>query len=176
MSKSSQTSSIKDLHDIPLTCLRTAEFKNTLDAFEGKNIVIDFWTTKCTRCPDALDKLNSMAKQPQYANVEFASIVLDECDGARNIIETPDEQPRWNNIQHYYMDKDYKEHAKSMLGFNQVPFYAIINESGQIVQKGNKKQVNFDDVPGIIRLVEEKEREVEETKTEERVFCMDDDF
>ena len=28
------------LPDIPLTCLNTAEFKNTLNAFEGKNTVI----------------------------------------------------------------------------------------------------------------------------------------
>ena len=40
MNKSSQTKSIKDFTGIPLTCLKTADLKNTPDAFEGRNIVI----------------------------------------------------------------------------------------------------------------------------------------
>ena len=113
-----------------------------------------------------------MATLPEYANVQFTSIVLDECDGARNIIETPDEKPRWNNIQHFYMDKDFKEQAKISLGMSQVPFYVVLNENGEIVQKGSKKQVNFDNIPGMIQPVEEEKTE----EIEERVFCMDEDF
>ena len=113
-----------------------------------------------------------MAKLPQYANVQFTSIVLDECDGARNIIETPDEKPRWNNINHYYMDKDFKEEPKSVLGIQQVPFYVVLNEFGEIVQKGSKKQVNFEDIPGIVR----QEEETKEEQALERVFCLDEDF
>jgi hypothetical protein len=137
----------------------------------------DFWTTTCERCPDALDNLNKMASLPQYANVQFTSVVLDECDGARNIIETPDEQPRWSNIHHYYMDREYKEEAKRSLGMVQVPFYVILNEHGEIVQKGSKKHINFDDIPGIERQEEEK-AEIEESKVEpiERIFCLDEDF
>lgn len=125
------------------------------------------------RCPDALDNLDKMATLPQYANIQFTSIVLDECDGARNIIETPDDKPRWNNIQHFYMDTDYKEVAKTSLGMRQVPFYVVLNENGEIIQKGSKKQVNFEDIPGIIRPAEE---EKVEGKEEERIFCMDDNF
>ena len=134
----------------------------------------DFWTTKCTRCPDALDNLNSMAQQPEYANVHFSSIVLDECDGARNIIETPDDQPRWSHINHYYMDRDYKENAKDVLGFNQVPFYVVLNERGEIIQKGSKKQIDFKHIPGV-ESEETKEEEIE-SEPMERVFCMDEDF
>ena len=114
-----------------------------------------------------------MATSPEYANVQFTSIVLDECDGARNIIEEPDEEPRWGNINHYYMDTDYKELVKASLGMKQVPFYVVLNENGEIVQKGSKKQVDFESIPGII-----KPKVVEEEKTEyaERVFCLDEDF
>ena len=114
-----------------------------------------------------------MAQQPEYANVQFTSIVLDECDGARNIIETPDDEPRWKHINHYYMDRDYKEEAKDALGFSQVPFYVVLNERGEIIQKGNKKQIDFKKVPGVVFEEEEKE---EETVPMERVFCMDEDF
>mmetsp|Transcript_10235 Transcript_10235/g.19178 ORF Transcript_10235/g.19178 Transcript_10235/m.19178 type:complete len:191 (-) Transcript_10235:26-598(-) len=178
------------LPELPLTCLSTAEFQTTSNAFKGKNTVIDFWTTKCTRCPSALDNLNSLAKRPEYSNVKFTSIVLDECDGARNIIEQND-KPRWNNINHFYMDREYKETAKSVLGFHQVPFYVVLNENGEIVQKGSKKDIDFEAIPGIIRPPKEEEEEEEERKEEifekestqsveavtvqmERVFCLDD--
>jgi hypothetical protein len=138
-----------------------------------------------------------MASLPQYTNVQFTSIVLDECDGARNIIEKPDTSPRWGNIHHFYMDNKFKEQIKEVLGMQQVPFYGkllsflslllillqlmddaqlikvVLNENGEIVQKGSKKQLDFDNIPGIIRSMEEEK--VEE-KQEERLFCMDDDF
>jgi hypothetical protein len=154
------------------------------DIFLSTPFSTDFWTTKCTRCPAALDNLDSLAQKPEYSNVKFTSIVLDECDGARNIIEQNDE-PRWKNINHFYMNKEYKETAKSALGFHQVPFYVVLNEQGEIVQKGSKKEIDFEAIPGIIRPKEdeeEKQREVEKelpnveavTVQMERVFCMDD--
>mmetsp|Transcript_6119 Transcript_6119/g.7760 ORF Transcript_6119/g.7760 Transcript_6119/m.7760 type:complete len:170 (+) Transcript_6119:94-603(+) len=161
------------LPDLPLTCLKSAEFKKSSDAFEGKNVVIDFWTTKCERCPDALDNLNNLAALPEYSNVKFTSIVLDECDGARNIIETPSDEPRWNNMQHFYMDKELKEQTKSRLGMKQVPFYVVLNNRGEIVQKGSKKQVDFDDIPGMEKVEEETK---EEALSPERMFCLDEDF
>jgi hypothetical protein len=117
-----------------------------------------------------------MAERPEYSNVKFTSIVLDECDGARNIIEK-DNEPRWKNINHFYMDKDFKETAKSALGFSQVPFYVILNEKGEIVQKGSKKQIDFDTIPGIVRPQEQdkENRPVQVQKKEGNpVFCMDD--
>eukprot|EP00566_Odontella_aurita_P028010 CAMPEP_0113535232 /NCGR_PEP_ID=MMETSP0015_2-20120614/5590_1 /TAXON_ID=2838 /ORGANISM="Odontella" /LENGTH=199 /DNA_ID=CAMNT_0000434461 /DNA_START=127 /DNA_END=726 /DNA_ORIENTATION=- /assembly_acc=CAM_ASM_000160 len=136
--------------ELPLTCLRTAEYTSTTDAFEGKNVVVDFWTTKCVRCPAALDDLDELSRRPEYAEVQFVSICLDSCDGARNVIER-DDVPRWGNVRHYHMEAEYKEEAKEILGFAQVPFYAVMNDRGDVVMRGSKKRVNFDDVPGMIR-------------------------
>mmetsp|Transcript_1867 Transcript_1867/g.2688 ORF Transcript_1867/g.2688 Transcript_1867/m.2688 type:complete len:156 (-) Transcript_1867:532-999(-) len=144
----------------------------------------DFWTTKCTRCPQALDDLNSLAEMPEYENVRFTSIVLstaeeEGCDSARNILEAPDDSPRWNSISHYHMDLENKEVAKKELGFTQVPFYVVLNEKGDIVQKGSKAQVNFKEIAGLHELEEEsKVADNEETgfPPQERIFCLDDDF
>jgi thiol-disulfide isomerase/thioredoxin len=111
---------------------------------------LDFWTTKCTRCPDALDKLDDMAKDPKYKDVQFVSICCDKLDGARDIIEKEDDL-RWQNIHHYFMSKEDKETAKRLLGFQQVPFYVVLDENGNIQQSGGGKQVDFADVPGIVR-------------------------
>ena len=98
----------------------------------------------------ALDKLDSMAKDSKYANVQFVSICCDQLDGARNIIEKDDDL-RWQNVSHFFMESRDKEEAKRMLGFKSVPFYVVLNESGEITQLGNEKAVDFDIVPGVVR-------------------------
>lgn len=110
----------------------------------------DFWTTKCTQCPDALDKLDIMAQDPKYKDVQFISICCDKLDGARSIIEKEDDL-RWQNVKHYFMDKHDKETAKKILGFKQVPFYVVMDEHGAITQSGSGRQVDFDEVPGVVR-------------------------
>jgi thiol-disulfide isomerase/thioredoxin len=185
---------------LPVTCLSTAEDLSTREAFHGQNTVIgasqhscllsflaivslivltfdifihiniDFWTTKCTRCPDALDKLNDMAKDPKYSNVRFVSICCDQLDGAREIIEAPS-TPRWNNVSHYYMNQENKEKAKKALGFKSVPYYVILNEDGQMTQKGSSKQVDFDEIPGIVHPDNDKEN----VQQESVVKAVDDD-
>ncbi len=163
---------------------------------------VDFWTTKCTRCPDALDKLDLMASDPKYENVQFISICCDQLDGARQIIEKDDDL-RWQNVDHYFMNQSDKEHAKKELGFKSVPFYVVLDEEGNITQKGNQKAIDFDEIPGIVRPLpiqmeavsffqEEKKDDdddftldfeldfthlsIKEPPTLERVFTLDDDF
>ena len=126
-----------------------------------------------------------MAQDPRY--VRFTSVVLDTCDGARNIIETPDDRPRWGTVGHYHLDDEYRDEAKEALGFRQVPFYVVLNEDGDIVQKGGKRDIDFEAVPGVIHQEEEKGEENCDIANEEnvrevdaapmdRVFCMDEDF
>jgi hypothetical protein len=91
-----------------------------------------------------------MAKDSKYANVQFVSICVDQLDGARNIIEKDDDL-RWQNVAHFFMSQSDKEEAKKLLGFKSVPFYVVLNESGDITQLGNEKTVDFESVPGVVR-------------------------
>lgn len=143
---------------------------------------IDFWTTQCTRCPAALDKLDLMASDPRYENVQFISICCDKLDGAREIIEK-NEDLRWQNVDHYFMSQSDKERAKRELGFQSVPFYVVLDERGNITQKGGPKAIDFDDVPGVIRwrhIVEKEEEEIKIVRPEEMKEQpeeeMNDDF
>mmetsp|Transcript_11620 Transcript_11620/g.16709 ORF Transcript_11620/g.16709 Transcript_11620/m.16709 type:complete len:165 (-) Transcript_11620:72-566(-) len=163
---------VSSLPSLPLTCLKTAKLTNTINAFHGKPTVIDFWTTRCTQCPDALDQLDTLASQSDYQNVHFVSICCDRCDGAREILEEKDEL-RWNNIHHYYMDPESKEVAKKQLGFQQVPFYVILNDRGEIVQKGSKKQIDLDNVPGRVVM---KKPVVSSPTAVNWEFTLDEDF
>jgi hypothetical protein len=113
----------------------------------------DFWTTRCTRCPKALDRLDRLAAEEKEKNnnakdeqnkVTFVSICCgDKLDGAREILEKDDEL-KWPNFDgHYYMDATSKEIAKSVLGFASVPFYVMVNASGDVTQKGNSKNMDW---------------------------------
>lgn len=99
----------------------------------------DFWTTRCTRCPAALDKLNALASK--YGNeVNFVSICCDKLDGAREIIERDDEK-KWQSMNHYFMSHNNKEYCKQALKFAAVPFYVVIKDDVTIVECGNKVNV-----------------------------------
>jgi hypothetical protein len=91
-----------------------------------------------------------MAQDPMYEHVQFISICCDKLDGARDIIEKEDDL-RWQNISHYFMNQEDKEKAKQLLGFKQVPFYVVLDEEGKIQQSGNGNQVDFEEIPGVVR-------------------------
>lgn len=118
-----------------------------------------------------------MARQSKYSNVDFVSICCDSCDGAREILEKPDE-PRWNAIHHYFMDEESKETAKKVLGFAMVPFYVFLNEKGEIVQRGNTNGVDFDLIPGVEDVPTSTEEEGYQNAVGggERAFVLDEDF
>ena len=104
-----------------------------------------------------MDKLDNLAKDPTFEGVNFISICCDKCDGAREILEKNDE-PLWQNVNHYYMSQSDKEKAKQILGFSSVPFYVILNKDGDIIQSGNK--VDFDQIVKKEEIVENEVREL----------------
>lgn len=89
-----------------------------------------------------------MAVDPRHINIQFVSICCDRSDKAREIING-DDNPRWKNISHYFMDKDDKEKVKEALGFKSVPFCVVIDEMGTIVKSGSYKTINFQNIPGM---------------------------
>ena len=124
-----------------------------------------------------MDKLDKLAKDPQYKNIKFASINCDSETGARNIIEEFD-TPRWLNVDHYHMDVEHKELAKEQLGFKTVPFLVVLDENGQIVQKGSPKQVNLESIvnPRVERNKENIPPKKIQPQPVQRIFEMDEDF
>jgi thiol-disulfide isomerase/thioredoxin len=52
---------------------------------EGKFFVVDFWTTKCVRCPAALDRLNNEAETMSDKAI-FVSCALSQGDGNKEIV------------------------------------------------------------------------------------------
>ncbi len=68
------------------------------------------------------------------------------------------------------MDKDNKELAKKILGFRQVPFYVVMDENGEITQSGSGRQVDFDEVPGVVRPEPDQNDSMSESEADSEDF------
>lgn len=134
-----------------------------------RSVYIDFWTTRCTQCPAALDKLDSLAASSDSTAttpISFVSICCDKLDGAREIIERENEL-KWSHIHHYFMSHEDKEKAKILLGFASVPFYVVVEPDGEtIIVSGNKV-----DLPSVLK---EPETSVNPPGETESVLVIDD--
>lgn len=56
-------------------------------------LITDFWTTRCTNCPAALDSLDTMAEQ--RPSVRFISVNIDDADAAKALLEKAASEGRW---------------------------------------------------------------------------------
>ena len=120
---------------------------STLGAFrDGKKLVLDFWHTRCTNCPNALTKLDGVAAK--HPEVRFAACALSlgsKTEGTQEqVLELLDGM--WENLTHLYMPFEDKEKAKELLGFKAVPFCVVFAEDGSILFKGDPGAVDFDTV------------------------------
>ena len=85
----------------------------------------DCWTTKCERCPAAIDKIEAIAAAGAFAarDVLFCSLNLDDREFAAEIVD----EHEWPHLAHAFMDRETKEAAKAAWGFAAVPFLSLIH-------------------------------------------------
>eukprot|EP00611_Tribonema_gayanum_P031185 TRINITY_DN8916_c0_g1_i1.p1 TRINITY_DN8916_c0_g1~~TRINITY_DN8916_c0_g1_i1.p1 ORF type:complete len:268 (+),score=42.23 TRINITY_DN8916_c0_g1_i1:72-806(+) len=98
--------------------------------------LLDFWTTRCTRCPSALNKLDAAAAAGATPNVAFISVNLDDFEAARALTAG-----KWTNMLHVAVDEGAREVLKERLGMQAVPFYVLVSRGGLILASGAPKDV-----------------------------------
>lgn len=114
------------------------EEKSLSEVCKGRKGVIDFWTTKCVRCPAALGKLNEEA-----AGTDALYIACALSQGEGNKEDVMDFTQDWENLTHVFAEIDVKEEMKATFGFTAVPFYVVFDEDGTIVGSGESKTFNY---------------------------------
>lgn len=114
----------------------------TLDAFRaGRPLVIDFWNTRCVKCPSALAKMNLLALKFS-ASVTFVACALSL--GSQGTIEDVEELVEsLPNLKHVYMDFDTKERVKKALNFTSVPFAVAYDSNANIICQGDPMNADF---------------------------------
>ena len=114
---------------LPVTNLADGQQTTIQELAAGKVAVIDFWTTKCVRCPLAIEKLNAKCTDPKYENLAFFTICMDVAGVAKDIVE----EEEWDNLTHTFMEFDQKEFCKAHFGFKSVPHYVVVDQAGLVV-------------------------------------------
>ena len=113
----------------------------TLNAFRaGRPLVLDFWNTRCVKCPSALAKMDSLASSFS-ASVTFAACALSL--GSQSIEDVEEFVESLPNLEHVYMDFDTKERVKKALNFTSLPFAVVYDSNANIICKGDPMNAEF---------------------------------
>ena len=108
---------------------------------DGRAMLIDFWTTKCVKCPAALEKLNEEAANNADGSVLYVSCALSQGPGNQDVVR--DMVDEWEDLTHVFMEVEHKDAAKSAFGFSAVPFVIIVDKSGNIISSGDPKSLDY---------------------------------
>ena len=114
----------------------------TLNEFRaGRPLVLDFWNTRCVKCPSALAKMDSLASK-NSASVLFVACALSlgSQSTVEDIAELVETLP---NLEHVYMDFDTKERVKRALNFTSLPFAVIYDSNANIICQGDPMNAEF---------------------------------
>eukprot|EP01051_Picozoa_sp_SAG22_P023168 SAG22_NODE_5858_length_941_cov_1.587886_1_plen_158_part_10 len=124
---------------LPVTDLATGAETTIAELAAGKVALVDFWTTKCVRCPQAIEKLN--AKAPKHADIAFFTICCELSDVANNadVAKEIVEEEEWEELTHTFMKFETKEAMKLHFGFKSVPHYVVIDQAGTILHNVSTK-------------------------------------
>lgn len=102
-------------------------FKNALDTYKGKTVVIDVWASWCPDCIKGMPKVKELQKN--YPNVVFLFISLDKTQEAwKKGIE------KYNiEGEHYFISGGMKGTFGKAIQLDWIPRYLILDKEGKIV-------------------------------------------
>ena len=115
-----------------LNTRRTGQFSDLLGE---RGALVEFYTTLCSRCPAALEKLDNSSAKLLQAGVTPVAVNLDDIIGAEKILE---------NISEFFSDRvrwiavsqETRTRLKAELGMRSVPFAVYVGSNGRIVAMG----------------------------------------
>lgn len=105
--------------------------KITLDSFQGKLTLFEFWTTSCAQCPESIANFQDLANQyKSNKSVDFRVVNINL--GKRH------NQERFNKIEAtIYLNRLYTDKKiYKQLNFNVAPTLLVMDPKGKIVYFG----------------------------------------
>lgn len=122
--------------DAPVTLVASRGSATLESVRAGRPIVVDFWNTRCTKCPAALAKMDAMAAK--FPSVAMVACALSLGSSTQGTIEDVDELVgTFPNLEHVYMDFDAKERLKTALEFASLPFAVAYDADARLVFRGD---------------------------------------
>lgn len=110
-------------------------FSRILTLNKGKVIYVDVWATWCSPCIQAMPDSKKLMRKLKEENVSFVYICLESKEDLwkRFISEF-----NLGGGQHYLLDKNQSKFFRKAMNVQGIPHYFIIDENGNIVEKGNE--------------------------------------
>jgi len=104
----------------------TISFKEILENYKDKTIVIDVWASWCGDCIKGMPKVKALQKQ--FPNVEYVFLSLDKkTDAWKKGIE------KYNVVgNHYYMKSGWKGKFGNFLDLDWIPRYMVVDKNKNI--------------------------------------------
>ncbi|RZJ74403.1 MAG: TlpA family protein disulfide reductase [Flavobacterium sp.] len=129
-SQAQETSFSKEVLNDKMTSLEGKEiaFKDILDKYRGKTVIIDVWASWCPDCIKGMPKVKELQKQ--FPRAVFLFLSYDKTDESwKNGIEKYDVKG-----QHYHVGAKMKEGAFSNgIKLDWIPRYMVVDKAGKIV-------------------------------------------
>ncbi|MFI1770967.1 TlpA family protein disulfide reductase [Thalassobellus citreus] len=105
----------------------TIAFKDILETYKGKTVVIDIWASWCKDCVGGMPKVKKV--QGEFKDAVYLFLSLDKTDKA------------WKKGikkykvkgEHYFMQSGWKGVFGNFVQLDWIPRYMVINKAGEIV-------------------------------------------
>ena len=117
----------------------------SLESLRSETLVVEFWNTRCERCPAALHRLNEMAASaPSTTTVVACALATStdtsaELDKVKALVCVDDVEAAvapLPHLGHVFMTWHEKERLKKSLGFSTVPHCVVYERQGTVVALG----------------------------------------
>ena len=124
----------------------------------GHRLVVEFWHTKCTRCPAALQRMEEQAAEGAKAKVmekevsskeagatpstlylacALSTSPTDDAGERRRVEDLLEDGEAFPHLMHAFMTFAQKEEAKKRFGFTAVPHCVILDADGAVGFSGS---------------------------------------
>ena len=122
----------------------------SLDAMRnlGRPVVVEFWTTRCERCPVALADMEKRAAGIPESSTTAAMVVacaLATSDDASAELRKAQtlvcDDEAFPHLRHLFMTWPQKEEAKRRFGFQTVPHCVVFDRAGTVAASGAPRNV-----------------------------------
>jgi thiol-disulfide isomerase/thioredoxin len=102
-------------------------FREVINQYKGKKVLIDFWASWCRDCLEGLPKVKEL--QQEYPEVVFLFLSVDE----RNNSWKRGVKRYQLKGEHYNLPKGMKNgDLVDFIGLGWIPRYLVVNENGKI--------------------------------------------
>lgn len=115
-------------------------FNIILNDHKGKVVYLDFWGTWCGPCIGEFPNSKKLHQDFKEEDIVFAYACIDSKERVWKASLTEYQLKG----SHYYFNKKQSDEIRKALEINGIPFYLIIDENGNIIDKGSHLRPSYE--------------------------------